>query len=65
MKIVLNGKSHETASTDLVSLLAEIDFADAIVATALNGEFVSVDQRDGVSLQPGDRVEIVAPMQGG
>ena len=45
--------------------LIALDYADAIVATALNGEFVPARKRDAAGLKEGDRIEIVAPRQGG
>jgi sulfur carrier protein len=38
---------------------------DGKVATALNEEFVPASHRDKTALNTGDRVEILAPMQGG
>ena len=37
----------------------------AAVATALNGAFVAKAKRDRAAIRPGDRIEILAPMQGG
>lgn len=65
MRVILNGEPHETPALALDTLLAEIELADAVVATAVNGEFVAADERQGLLLQPGDQIEIVAPMQGG
>jgi sulfur carrier protein len=45
--------------------LQELGYADAVVATALNGEFVPAGSRPGARLSDGDRVEVLAPMQGG
>ena len=38
---------------------------EAKVATALNGEFVPARARAATPLKEGDRIEIVAPRQGG
>ena len=65
MNITLNGAPHEVRSTRLSDLLAELGFAHARVATAVNGDFVPVPRRDGIELSDGDRVEVVAPQQGG
>lgn len=64
MKIVLNGEAYETAAMSLGALLAEVGFSGR-VATALNEEFVPATMRDSQAISEGDRVEIVAPMQGG
>lgn len=65
MKITVNGEAHEAKARDLASLLAECGFADAVVATAVNEDFVPAQERARHLLSPGDRVEIVSPRQGG
>jgi sulfur carrier protein len=65
MRILVNGDWRETAGSDLASVLRELGYADAVVATALNGEFVAVAARARAHLTEGDRVEVLAPMQGG
>jgi sulfur carrier protein len=65
MRIVCNGEARETDESSLNAVLSAFGFKDAIVATALNGEFVPVGARANVQLQEGDRLEILAPMQGG
>ena len=45
MNIILNGKPAEVAAVRLDDLLAELGFADAVVATALNEDFVPKDRR--------------------
>lgn len=65
MKIVLNGEPREIAGTTLSDALDECGFGAAKVATALNGDFVPGPLRAGAVLTDGDRVEVVAPMQGG
>ena len=65
MKLVVNGEDREIAATTLSAALTALDYGDAKVATALNGEFVPARARDGTPLKNGDRIEIVAPRQGG
>ncbi|MCI0999599.1 MULTISPECIES: sulfur carrier protein ThiS [Ochrobactrum] len=65
MTIVLNGEVITTAAANLAALLAEIELDEAVVATALNGEFVASDERSTATLSSGDRIEVLAPMQGG
>lgn len=65
MNIVLNGEAVDTAADTLAALLVEIELEDAVVATALNGDLVPCDQRAKTILKDGDRVEVLAPMQGG
>jgi sulfur carrier protein len=65
MKILVNGAWRETEAGELSSLLEELGLAGAVVATALNGEFVAAAVRADAALAEGDRVEVLAPMQGG
>jgi sulfur carrier protein len=65
MDVVLNGKAIETAARVLSELVAEHALGGAKVATALNGNFVAEASRSATPLQPGDRIEIVSPRQGG
>jgi len=65
MKIIVNGASRNTAAHDLASALAELGLGEAVVATALNGEFVPSGARATTRIADGDRLEVLAPMQGG
>ena len=65
MKITINGAPTEVAADTLAATLEELGYGGAKVATAVNETFVPVAARDETVLAPGDRVEIVAPRQGG
>ncbi|GLO72857.1 hypothetical protein MACH17_43740 [Phaeobacter inhibens] len=65
MKIIVNGTAVESAAPTLAALLEELSKGDAKVATAVNERFVPVGLRAQTKLSAGDRVEIVAPRQGG
>ncbi|MCP1200228.1 sulfur carrier protein ThiS [Notoacmeibacter sp. MSK16QG-6] len=65
MYLTVNGKALDAHAGNLAALLDELDYADRLVATALNGEFVPKDERDAAMLSEGDKVEILAPMKGG
>lgn len=65
MTIVLNGEKVEIQSGSLNEVLSELGYSEAKIATAINEEFVPETMRDGVVLSDGDRLEILAPMQGG
>jgi len=65
MKILVNGAWRDTRAVDLAAALQELGYDEAVVATAVNGEFVPVSSRAGARLAEGDRVEVLAPMQGG
>lgn len=62
---IVNGEPCEVEAGNLADLLRQFDYADAVVATALNGEFVPARKRAETALSEGDRIEIVAPRQGG
>jgi sulfur carrier protein len=65
MKITVNGKSRVVSGRSLPDLLEELGYSGAVVATAVNHEFVPVRARAQRVLDEGDRLEVVAPMQGG
>ena len=65
MRIEVNGEGREVAATTVAAALTELGLADARVATALNGTFVPKALRDNTQLATGDRLEMLAPMQGG
>lgn len=64
MKIEINGETRELCAKTLSDLLTECGFTGR-VATAVNEEFVPSSMRITHMLQDGDRVEVLAPMQGG
>ena len=63
--VLVNGETAETHAATLAELIAERGFAEASVATALNGEFVPRAARAETGLAANDKIEIVAPRQGG
>jgi sulfur carrier protein len=65
MRIVLNGEAREVRAARLDAALEELGYGEATVATAVNGDFVPVGLRSARRLGDGDRVEVVAPRQGG
>jgi sulfur carrier protein len=65
MKILVNGAWRDTDAPELAAALVELGYGDAIVSTALNGEFVAATARPRTRLEDGDRLEVLAPMQGG
>lgn len=64
MKITLNGEPRDVAADRLAAALAELGY-EGTVATAVNGDFVPAALREGHALAEGDRVEVLAPRQGG
>ena len=65
MRITVNGESHEVDAVDLAEAIERLGYADAKVATALNGDFVPARARGTTPIADGDRIEILAPRQGG
>lgn len=63
--VLVNGDRTQTLACTLAELIAGCGFAENQVATALNGEFVARGARAATLLREGDKVEIVAPRQGG
>lgn len=64
-RIRLNGAEVETDVRTLADLIASQGLAETAVATAVNGDFVPRQARAARLLAEGDKVEIVAPRQGG
>ena len=65
MRLLVNGEPQEVPAATLADALQSLDLAEAKVATALNGEFVPARARASTPVKDGDRIEIVAPRQGG
>ena len=65
MRIEVNGDPRDIAATTVEGALSELGWAEARVATALNGEFLPSSARASQRLRDGDRLEVLAPMQGG
>jgi len=65
MKIFLNGDARELTAATLDEALAELGYAEATVATAVNGDFVPKGARAATRLRDDDRLEVLAPLQGG
>lgn len=65
MQIDLNGTPFKVLARSLAEVLEELDYGGLAIATAVNGTFVPAAARTGTLLQDGDRIEVLAPMQGG
>lgn len=65
VNLTVNGEGVATSAETLADLLDELGYGERTVATALNGDFVPVGQRQVTRLHQGANVEIVAPRQGG
>jgi sulfur carrier protein len=62
---MVNGAPRDVAGPTLATVLDELGYGGTIVATAVNDDFVPVPGRAALGLAPGDRLEVLAPMQGG
>jgi len=65
MKVIVNNEPREVRGRTLAELLEELGFGGTVVATAVNGQFASTGARATRELAEGDRIEVLAPMQGG
>jgi sulfur carrier protein len=65
MNLIVNAQPREVTATTLANALSELGFTGPAIATALNGQFVPREARDTAALNDGDRLEVLAPMQGG
>jgi len=65
LNLIVNGEEHELDAKTLAGALRALDYGEARVATALNGEFVPARARETTPVKDGDRIEILAPRQGG
>ncbi|MDY0135761.1 MAG: sulfur carrier protein ThiS [Thiomicrospira sp.] len=64
MIVKINDQPTETAAKDLAGLVVELNIEGAF-ALALNENFVPKSQYADTTIHENDRIEIVAPMQGG
>ena len=65
MRLYFNGEAVEVEARTLAALIEERGLSDRVIATAVNEVFVAAANREARELKDGDRVEVVAPMQGG
>ena len=65
MNIVVNGENKKITSLNLQQAMSELGYKKVKCATALNGQFVSVEDRNITTLKEGDKIEVVSPQHGG
>jgi len=65
LSVFVNGEPVRARAGSLADLIAVLGYGEAKIATARNGEFVPERSRAQTLLVAGDRIEIVAPRQGG
>ena len=65
MKLIINGEQKDIEAGTLAALLTALDYEGDWLATAVNGDLVPRAERAQTTLNNGDRIEILAPKQGG
>ncbi len=65
MRLIVNGEETSSKAETLANLLQDLDYEGAWIATAVNGDLVTREERTTKHLNEGDRIEILSPMQGG
>ena len=65
MKILVNGDWRDVTTNVLATALQELGYREGAFATAVNGAVIPAAARAGAVICEGDRVEVLAPMQGG
>jgi sulfur carrier protein len=66
MNIQLNGETRDVAEAiTIAALLTELELTGKRIAVEINGEIAPRSQHAALTLQTGDRVEIVQAIGGG
>ena len=66
MDIILNGQLLTVEGIETVAMLLKAKGYDGkLVAVAMNGQFLPKEKYQQTPLSPQDKIEIVAPTQGG
>lgn len=65
IELQVNGEYKQCQSNTLSDVLLELGYTSTAIATALNGNFIAQTKRKQTSINSGDKLEILAPMQGG
>ena len=65
MNLYMNGKKISTTAKTLSALLEEQHFDLTAIACAVEGEFVPRTLYSNTLLEVGQKIEVLAPMQGG
>jgi sulfur carrier protein len=65
MQLFINGQLQQTNVTFLAELLQELNFDVSAVACAIDGNFIPRHLHSSTALCAGQKIEVLAPMQGG
>ena len=61
----MNSVETQVESPELVKVLLQLGYQNVTIATAINGDFVPLSKRHLTKVKEGDKLEVLAPMQGG
>lgn len=65
MNVVINGDRQDISERTLAELCERYKAEPTTIATAVNGNFINVNDRAALALKEGDSIEILSPRQGG
>ncbi len=65
MNVIVNGEALKVTETNLEDLCKRFRDHPHYIATAVNGDFIAVNDRPEFVLKDGDKIEILSPRQGG
>src|ERR1700722_16884214 len=65
MRVQVNGSWREVGAATLAAALTDLGYGDAVVTTAMNGEFVACEASPRTLLADGGRIAGLAPIKGG
>jgi sulfur carrier protein len=66
IEVIVNGEKREINSDlNVNELILELNYEEKWFAIALNNTFVAIDSYENTIIKNNDRIEILAPVQGG
>ncbi|MAD41404.1 MAG: thiamine biosynthesis protein ThiS [Arcobacter sp.] len=66
IEVIVNGEKRTVSSQmNVNNLIEELKYKQKWFAFALNGTFVALDSYESTMIKNNDKVEILAPVQGG
>ena len=65
MQLCVNGETKDVSAQTLAEAVANLGYTGKQFAVAVDGAFVPRHQHESFALAGGERLEILAPMQGG
>ena len=66
IEIIVNGaKQNITSDINIKEMIKELNYTKEGFAVAINESFIAIKSYESTIIQPNDRIEILAPVQGG